>query len=72
MSSFLNVSGKCFKVCVDIPKTFFQLIFFTQIMIIYCILEIDEHEHERLILRFKPQPFFLLFKEIQRHLSYSK
>ncbi len=30
----------------------------------YCILEMDEHEHKRLILPFKAQPFFFFFKEM--------
>ncbi len=35
-----------------------------QMMIIYCILEMDKHEHKRLILHFEAQPFLLLFKEM--------
>ncbi len=37
-----------------------QLGFYTQMLIIYSILEIDKHEHKRLILRFKAQPFFVV------------
>ncbi len=33
-----------------------------QMMIIYCILEIDKHEHKRLILRFKPHVFCCCLK----------
>ncbi len=31
-----------------------------QIMVIYCILEMDEHEYKRLILRFKAQAVFVV------------
>ncbi len=34
-----------------------KLGFNTQVMIIHCILEMDEHEHKRLILCFKAQLF---------------
>ncbi len=42
-----------------------------QIMIIYYILETDKHEHKRLILHFKAQPFFFIFKEMSYSLRSS-
>ncbi len=37
-----------------------KLGFYTQIMIIRCILERDKHEHKRMNLHFKAQPFFVV------------
>ncbi len=45
--------------------------FFTEIMIIYCILEMNEHEHKRLIWRLKHNRFLLLFKEMSYSLRCS-
>ncbi len=42
------------------PRISTKLGFYTQIMIIYCILQMDKDEHERLILRFKAQLFFVV------------
>ncbi len=46
------------------PRISTKLGFYTQIMIICCILERDKHEHKWMILHFKAQPFVLLFKEM--------
>ncbi len=37
-----------------------KLGFYTQMMIICCILERDKYEHKRMILSFKAQPFFVV------------
>ncbi len=37
-----------------------KLEFYTQMMIIYCILEMEEHEHKRMIYVFKAQQFFVV------------
>ncbi len=39
------------------PRISTKLGFYTQIMIILCILERDKHEHKWMILHFKAQPF---------------
>ncbi len=46
------------------PRISTKFVFYTQIMIICCILERDKHEHKWRILHFKAQPFLLLFKEM--------
>ncbi len=45
-------------------KSALNLGFYTQIMIICCILERDKHEHKWMILHFKAQPFLLLYKKM--------
>ncbi len=42
------------------PRISTKLGFYTQIMIICCILERDKHEHKWMILHFKAQPFFVV------------
>ncbi len=37
-----------------------KLEFYTQMMIIYCILEMEEHEHKWMIYVFKAQQFFVV------------
>ncbi len=42
------------------PRISTKLGFYTQMMTISGILQMDKHEHERLIWRFKAQPFFVV------------
>ncbi len=56
---FLHISLR-----IGRPRISTKLGFYTQIMIICCILERDKHEHKWRILHFKAQPFVLLFKEM--------
>ncbi len=50
------------------PRISTKFGFYTQMLIIYCILEIDKHERKRVILRFKAQPFFVV---VQLKIRYS-
>ncbi len=53
--SFIHISLR-----IGRPRISTKLGFYTQIMIICCILERDKHEHKWMILHFKPQPFFVV------------
>ncbi len=63
--SFIHISLR-----IGRPRISTKLGFNAQI-IIYCILEMDKHEHKRLILHFKAHVFLLLFKEMSYSLRCS-
>ncbi len=65
------ISQRFISLRIGRPRISTKLEFYMQIMIIYCILEMNEHEHKRLIWRLKHNRFLALFKEMSYSLRCS-